>query len=315
MLNVFVWPAPQWYCTGVVITDLEQRDLEIIDILTGLSFGLSPGNCEYSASLFLSLTEDEHNSPNPTFYPVKLFVRNLKWAIQICTIFATEIFFLIAGEILLPHTSSVPTLTRIWKYSGLKDFNAQNSEGEKLYDINTGILILQHRHQMTPELIWRWNLRPLVSNLEKTTNYHHHHLTALYQRPASHNSWWYQSLKLSILFLNYSSFSPQFHLEDTLTAYKESSVGVGLSFFAVRGKFLTKKWFDIFKDWLQLGWTLRQQISDYTQTLLYYNSHKRMSLTENSSDTYHQRIDETLYLTDCPSSRLITFSKFNIFIY
>ena len=119
--------------------------------------------------------------------------------IQICTIFATEIFFLIAGEILLPHTSSVPTLTRIWKYSGLKDFNAQNSEGEKLYDINTEILILQHRHQMTPELIWRWNLRPLVSNLEKTTNYHHHHhLTAL-QRPATHNSWLYKPLKLSIL--------------------------------------------------------------------------------------------------------------------
>ena len=183
--------------------------------------------------------------------------------IQICTIFATEIFFLIAREILLPHTSSVPTLTRIWKYSGLKDFNAQNSEGEKLYDINTGILILQHRHQMTPELIWRWNLRPLVSNLEKTTNYHHHLNTALYQRPATHDSWLYKPLKLS------SPSSPSFHLEDTLTPYKESSVGVGLSFFAVRGKFLTKKWFDIFKDWLQLGWTLRQQISDYTQTLLY----------------------------------------------
>ena len=222
--------------------------------------------------------------------------------IQICTIFATEIFFLIAGEILLPHTSSVPTLTRIWKYSGLKDFNAQNSEGEKLYDINTGILILQHRHQMTPELIWRWNLRPLVSNLEKTTNQNttlQPSNAQLHTTPGYINPWSCPS-------------SPSFHLEDTLTPYKESSVGVGLSFFAVRGKFLTKKWFDIFKDWLQLGWTLRQQISDYTQTLLYYNSHKRMSGTKS---TYHQRIDETLYLTDCPSSRLITFSKFNIFIY
>ena len=53
---------------------------------------------------------DEHNSSNSTFYPELLFVKNVKWAIEICTILATQIFLLIAGEILLPRTSTASTL-------------------------------------------------------------------------------------------------------------------------------------------------------------------------------------------------------------